>query len=121
MTLRSTALVLTALLLPAAAVAATVPAASIPVVAPIATAVGEPAACQASRATFGVAQLAPAPTPLGTPMCGECSTSPCQGAAQGALCGESGGQYGYCQSPLGDTCSTHPLQWQCQCWYGPLP
>jgi hypothetical protein len=119
MNLRVAMVVLSALLLPAAvAGATTAPAASTPAVAP-AAALGEPAACQTSRASFGLAELAPAPTPLSAAGCGTCSLHPCQSVNVGQLCGFRNGQFGYCQSPLGNGCPVGGLQ--CQCWYGPLP
>jgi len=51
--------------------------------------------------------------------CGACSSSPCAGAANNAICGFRGGQYGHCLSPLGDQCTEGG--WACECWYGPLP
>ncbi len=121
MKLRSAMVVLTVLLLPAAvAGAATAPAGPTPAVASTVAALGAPASCQASRSSFGLAELAPAaPTPLTGAACGACSLSPCQGATFGELCGFSGGQYGYCQSPYGNRCTTG--HFECQCWYGPLP
>ena len=119
MKLRFAMLLLTGLLLPTIAGATTAPDTATPAVAQIAAMPGEPAACQASRTSFSLAEQAPAATPLTGALCGTCSLSPCAGATTGTLCGFRSGQYGYCQSPLGDRCSTGHLA--CECWYGPLP
>lgn len=121
MKMRSALLVLCVLLLPATvATAATAPGPA--PAAPALTLLDGPA-CDAgvggaSGASFA-ALLPAAPVRLSGALCGSCSKSPCAGATVGELCGFSGGQYGYCQPPLGDTCSTGWLK--CQCWYGPLP
>jgi hypothetical protein len=119
MKLRSAVMVLGLLFLSVAVVsAATAPAASTPPAVSFAAAFGESATCGASSVGSGLTGVVPAPIPL-TAECGSCSTSPCAGANMGELCGFSGGQYGYCQSPTGTRCTTGRLM--CQCWYGPLP
>lgn len=122
--------VLAALLLAAgiagASPAPTASSAATPAISPGASltaataALDESMACGFSSSTLA-AGLTPAPSPLysgGT--CGSCSRSPCVDAAIGTVCGYSNGQYGYCQSPLGDTCPG-TVHLKCQCWYGPLP
>jgi hypothetical protein len=124
MKLRFTLMILAALLLTAVAGASPAPATSpaAPAVsssAPVTSAVAEPETCDSNLAIFSLAGLTPAPSPRTGARCGSCGTSPCLGGTTGELCGFRNGLYGYCQSPLGDTCSDGFLK--CQCWFGPLP
>lgn len=119
MKMRTALLVLCVLLLPAAvATAATAPAPALTLLDGPACDASPASGAGAGGATFA-ALLPAAPVRLSGALCGSCSKSPCAGATVGELCGFSGGQYGYCQPPLGDTCSTG--WFKCQCWYGPLP
>jgi len=124
MKLRSMLLVLVALLLVAGvAGAAPAPDAS-PVAAPAVSAAASSSmdapACGSSTSTLDAAIFSPAPSARAfNNSCGSCSSSPCAGAANNAVCGFRGGLFGHCLSPLGDQCTSGG--WACQCWYGPLP
>ena len=119
MKLRFMLVVLAALLLTAVAGASPAPATSpAPAVSSSAPA-AEPDTCDSNLAIFSVAGLTPVPSPRTGARCGSCGKDPCLGGTTGELCGFKNGLYGYCQSPLGDTCSDGFLK--CQCWYGPLP
>ena len=120
MKLRFTLVVLAALLL--TAVAGASPAApAVSSSAPVTAASAESEACGSNLSILNLAGLTPTPSPrAGGGPCGSCSRSPCQGGTIGDLCGFQNGQFGYCQSPLGNNCSDG-ITFKCQCWYGPLP
>jgi hypothetical protein len=125
MKIRFALLMVAALLSVASAAATAPPAGGGAAPAAVATATSATSsfspACGTSLASLGAADISPAAVSLSAyNTCGSCSRNPCQGATYGTLCGFSGGQYGYCLSPLGDNCSDG-ITWKCQCWYGPLP
>jgi hypothetical protein len=93
-------------------------------VAPAPPGANAPAACSNMSSAGGAPMLRAQSTAekfLSTQICGSCSRSPCQGAIIGQACylGLNRG-WGTCQSPYGNNCSDG-IQWQCQCWSGPLP